>query len=114
MFTSTSLELNFIPSLRREAFWDFKTIPKLTKVPLICDYLSELVSIEFILVTSYKGEGGGGEGEGGGGGARLGCLSLFQGTRFVYERANASLWPQSTIRDILGNRAKPKIHVQCN
>ena len=104
---STSHEFNFIPSLRREAFWDFKTIPKLTKVPLICDYLSELVFIEFILVTSYKGEGGGG-------GGRLGCLSLFQGTRFVYERANASLWPQSTIRDNLGNRAKPKIHVQCN
>ena len=60
-------------------------------MPLICDYLSQLVSIEFILVTSYKGEGGGG----GGGGGRLGCLSLFQGTRFVYERANTSLWPQS-------------------
>lgn len=77
MFTSTSLELNFIPSLRREAFWDFKTIPKLTKVPLICDYLSELVSIEFILVTSYKGEGGGGEGEGGGGGGLDLVVSVF-------------------------------------
>ena len=69
--------------------------------------LSELVSIEFIFDTSDKGEVGGG-------GVGLGCLSVFQGIRFVYERANASLWPQSTIRDVLGNRTKPKIHVQCN
>ena len=70
--------------------------------------LSELVSIEFIFDTSDKGEGGGG------GGGGLGFLSVFQGIRFVYERGNASLWPQSRIRDILGNRTKPKIHVQCN